>query len=645
MSSRRHFNRTYNDSSDSGGGGGDDDSMSDLIDFGIDDLHKLPPTEIERQINIIRTYLFTDRNDDPKFYWRALWSIEEHHDRILNGLRWKHFHRWDRDRVPKDDPYRDEVSKVIYFPGMNASHDAKVAWAGMVVEECAGNDMRPAWDRTWERDYDIPALDEAPALVSDILIACAPDTLSVCLYIERKKVDAFLALVTIEKGDDSFHFCSSQSREERDEMERKIEARRHNPGLEDIKKFLSSPYIRNDAPSQVKLNSDEEVEQTSDEAAKAKLARFKQWLEKEASDGGTLRQETAVTKLPPQRYDELTFGSSFRARFDSCFDKDLVLLARRDGVSKGEKSEVVLNEMMLSLGICEDLVRIGPTLSRNPDIHGYTYMTSNQVGGNIHYPDVGGRTSIAFTWSSTEKLTEEVEERRRYRQAFETDYVRNARSKKKSSGGRLYLMFWPRSSNEEHGHFPRSTTAVTSENSHMIWLPGEYDNIEEETFKHCLNEGGGPFIMRGTYEGNIFWQTVLKYFDDVIIEGKQTSSLLREYQTIPNKYSLKLCLLLSLTRVLIEAESMLQDHEYEEEEIREFFESLSYQWRKVWRKSDETLGLGLASSDCQDPDVESPRATRQGLYAMLKFYGSKVERLTCDMDIGTVSFVPFSRHR
>lgn len=27
-------------------------------------------------------------------------------------------------------------------------------------------------------------------------------------------------------------------------------------------------------------------------------------------------------------------------------------------------------------------------------------MTSESIGGNIHYPDVEDRTSVAFTWSS-----------------------------------------------------------------------------------------------------------------------------------------------------------------------------------------------------------------------------------------------------
>jgi hypothetical protein len=114
--------------------------MSDLIDFGIDDIHTT--SDPDRQINIIGTYVLSDHNKDPKLTWRALWSMEEQHDMWLGGIRTKHFHRWPRESAPSDDPYRDEHSNAIFFPGISASHDAKCAWAGMVVEECAANCVR-----------------------------------------------------------------------------------------------------------------------------------------------------------------------------------------------------------------------------------------------------------------------------------------------------------------------------------------------------------------------------------------------------------------------------------------------------------------------------------------------------------------------
>jgi hypothetical protein len=64
----------------------------------------------------------------------------------LGGIPTKKFHRWPRESVPSDDPYRDEHSNGIFFPGISASHDAKCAWAGMVMEECAANNMRLVFD-------------------------------------------------------------------------------------------------------------------------------------------------------------------------------------------------------------------------------------------------------------------------------------------------------------------------------------------------------------------------------------------------------------------------------------------------------------------------------------------------------------------
>jgi hypothetical protein len=155
--------------------------MSDLIDFGIDDIHTT--SDPGRQINIIGIYVLSDRNEDPKLTWRAFWSMEEQHDMWLGGIPTKHFHRWPRESVPSDDPYCDEHSNAIFFPGISASHDAKCAWAGMVMEECAANNMRPGFEMSWERDFSIPTLEEAPSVISDILLACTPNQLLVCLYI------------------------------------------------------------------------------------------------------------------------------------------------------------------------------------------------------------------------------------------------------------------------------------------------------------------------------------------------------------------------------------------------------------------------------------------------------------------------------
>eukprot|EP00957_Ditylum_brightwellii_P186412 14192865-Ditylum_brightwellii.AAC.1 len=87
------------------------------------------------------------------------------------------------------------------------------------------------------------------------------------------------------------------------------------------------------------------------------------------------------------------------------------------------KSNDVLDDMIVSLGLYKDIVGVNQTSSRNPDIHGYSYITSELIGGNIHYPDVGGRASVAFTWSSTQKLTEEHIQEKQNRLAFDTEFV------------------------------------------------------------------------------------------------------------------------------------------------------------------------------------------------------------------------------
>jgi hypothetical protein len=175
--------------------------MIDLIDFGIDDVHTT--ADPDRQINIFGTFILTDRNDDPMLTWRAFWSMELHHDVMMNGIRWKHFNRWPCEQFSEDDPFRENESKAIYFPGVNAPLDAKCAWAGMVTEECAGNNIRPAFDMSWERDFDIPTLDEAPTVISNILLARAPDELSVCLYVNRDKIERFFCVASVV-GDNAF---------------------------------------------------------------------------------------------------------------------------------------------------------------------------------------------------------------------------------------------------------------------------------------------------------------------------------------------------------------------------------------------------------------------------------------------------------
>jgi len=206
---------------------------------------------------------------DPNIRWRAIWSIEDRHDAQFGRFRLKHFHRWPRESVPQDDPYRDADpdTKAVYFPGRLASHDAKCAWAGMVAEECHGNDLRPAFDHTWERDHDIPTLDKCGDVTSDILMSCAPAKLSVCLYIDRTMIDGFLAPAVVGKKPEDREICYSSymTNEEEKELERRRERDRHNPGLENVKNFLSSSLLRDDVPSYVRFTSDE-IEQANEEA-------------------------------------------------------------------------------------------------------------------------------------------------------------------------------------------------------------------------------------------------------------------------------------------------------------------------------------------------------------------------------------------
>ena len=61
---------------------------------------------------------------------------------------------------------------MVYFLRRDAPHDAKCVWVGMIVEECAGNDIRPVFDTTWPRDEDMPLLDKVgESVILDICVS------------------------------------------------------------------------------------------------------------------------------------------------------------------------------------------------------------------------------------------------------------------------------------------------------------------------------------------------------------------------------------------------------------------------------------------------------------------------------------------
>ena len=639
----------------------DEDSLSDLFDFGIAELHTI--TDIERQLNIIGTYILANVIDDPKLTWRAMWSMEQLHDDLLGGVRKKHFQRWPRESIPENYPHRDENSDAIYFPGIYASHDAKFAWVGMVMEECAANNKRPPFDNTWGRDYYIPSLDEATSVVSDILFSCAADELSVCLYIDRSMIESFLALATVKKDDSqkrAFQVSSSMTKEEREEMFRVVEESKRNAGLDSVEKLLSSPYIRSDAPIHTRLKSDQEV---CDQVAATTLEKFKDWL-KGASSGGTLHQEAVIHTLPPRRYDELGRPIS-NSQLQDNKAENLVLLARIDGIQKDAKTNEVLDDMMTSLGLYRDIVSFRQTSSRNPDIHGYSSITSDLIGGNVHYPDVGGRSSVAFTWSSTQKLTEEHLQNRQRRLAFETEFVRNTKAQEKASKGQLCFLLWPHASNKERGEggefqlneingseLPPHITEVTSDNTHLIWLPGDYFKLEEYIYNEYLDtcDTSNEIRFYSTYSGNKFWAAAISFLQDIVVQGGNRDSFLGLYSTILNENSLQFCLLLALTRTLIESREFFQDREYPIGDIMEFFVSLSCQWRSTLLESNDVLGLGSGGN------LDSGNASREGLYKMLDFYIGKFQVYISDMmdevdtdameelDVDEFEFAPFPPH-
>lgn len=182
----------------------------------------------------------------------------------------------------------------------------KCAWAGLVVEESEGNQLRPIFDTTWPRDEDIPNLDEVGDIISEILLNCAPDELSVCLYIDRTTIDSFLAVAVVQEEDEQESgFVISTSRQTDEESEafrRKLEARRRQPGICSVSKFLSSPYLREDSPiTNIPVSA-------SEETLEEQLRAFKNWLKNDSPAFGTLHKEPILAKLPPKRYDKLTSG-------------------------------------------------------------------------------------------------------------------------------------------------------------------------------------------------------------------------------------------------------------------------------------------------------------------------------------------------
>mmetsp|Transcript_38358 Transcript_38358/g.44696 ORF Transcript_38358/g.44696 Transcript_38358/m.44696 type:complete len:690 (-) Transcript_38358:118-2187(-) len=648
---------------------GDADVIRDICPFvflnaSLDDFVLSQRTnDVNHQVKIISACI---AHPDPTLRWRALWSIEDRHDALLDRLRRKHFHRWPRQKFPRNDPYRDSNpnSKAIYFPGKDASHEAKCAWSGVVIEECAGNESMPVWDRSWPRDTDIPTLDEVgPTVIADIMFACAPEKVSVCLYVPKTMIDYFLAAVVIveepERKPVTGRFMSNMDLEAQrrgsEAKERERELKRRNPGLDSIESLLSSPYIRSDSPDDVRLNI-EEKNTVDDSVMMTKLAKFKHWLKEEATSGGTLHQESHLTKLPPARENQLIPFKRFSLSMKE--EETLVLLARRDDVTKDACTNKVLDDMLASLGVRDDIVTVQPQGSRNPDVHSYAFFPlREEIGGHINYPDGedengNKRTSVAFTWSNTEILTEKHNQGRRFEQAFETDFVRDVKVKKDASGGRSSYILWPKEP-DQNGSFCRdTTTAVISANSYIIWLPGDYNIVYEKIYNICINGKDEEKVLptpmlyvTDTNTGNLFWDRVLAYFDDEIKGINASSDLLQRYGTIPNKHSLQLCQLLALTCTLDQADELIMDHEHGLENIAEFFSKFSKCWQRALRKDDDTLGLGLSNASTNaEGFLDSPVASREGLDAMLKFYANKIEDCYAEYAFDTeIRFDPFSR--
>ena len=548
----------------------------------------------------------------------------------------------------------------------------------MVVEESEGNQLRPMFDTTWPRDEDIPNLDEVGDVISDILLACAPDELSVCLYIDRTMIDSFLAVAVVQEEDDQdsgFVISSSSTPAEWEAYQRKSEASRRQPGIYSVFKFLTSPYLRDGSPiTNISASA-------SEETLAEQLGVFKKWLKNDSPAFGTLHNEPILAKLPPKRYDKLTSGMRNRRSLpDSEETKDdLVLLARRTNVAKDADTEKVLNDMVEKLGLNRELVTIQATGSRNKEIHSYAYFTRDKIGGNIHYPDfcvplddVDADTSaddftasVSFTWTGTDKFTQEHVKRQLYKQAFETEFVNRAEARKVASNGRITFILWPRErSGENDGYFSRDDPKpITPGNAYILWLPGDFESIEEKALDYLIGGGGGGIRFTRSHDGNLFWDRVMSYFNDNAVVGRDEYMLYedsdddgeeRKYSTIPNEHCLKMLHLLAITRAFLMADELMFDHEFPEEEIEEFFDNFGQEWRRVLVQSDETLGLGLieafsyarstlvsaatematSHSDAALNELldfqslfehHTPAQSREGLYALLEFHESWLE--------------------
>jgi hypothetical protein len=169
--------------------------------------------------------------------------------------------------------------------------------------------------------------------------------------------------------------------------------------------------------------------------------------------------------------------------------------------------------------------------------------------------------------------------------------------------------------------------------------------------------------FRSTRDGNAFWGAVLSFFSQDIVNEETYARSLSAYETIPNKYCLKLCRLLALVRTLVEADDVMLDHELEEEEIQQFFTNLAEEWSIVLDQNDDTLRLGVnegkwyvdwaqsltptaegtsaTAAEICTLSEQAPALSREGLYAMLGSHKAWIEREMSGMGMDiTVSFLP-----
>lgn len=549
---------------------------------------------------------------NPEERYRMLWSIEQSHSPDLVQLRRDHFARWDDCYAPPDEN-QDPQSNAIFFPGTSGNHEKKSAWSGVIHNERHDNDMRPGFDTSWPRDDDIP--DDVGSVVSKILFDSCPETVSVELLVERRRIEHFLRPVVVTEPEErkGFTFSSSMSGEKKAAFERKMKNRHDRSmrvsGLDSAEKLLTSPYLRHDVPSDI-------VGAASDgKNTLFRLQNLKKWLAGEAHAATNVHSESVLTKLPPRRYDDLARLHEHKKfpGFDDNEKVDLVLLGRRRGIPKGKKTEEVFTEMIASLGLNPDAVCVRPTTSRNEYVHGMAYMTRECIGEHLHFPDKRtGSQVVSFTWTGNNELTQEMINRRR---RFETPFVVDATSKKDASNGRHFLFMWPRDPTPEGTHAD-DVAEISSSNTLLLWLPGCYDGIEEDVFNRCLNgEGEDPRIrsrlQSGTTDaGNIFWNLVLEEIPTKIKPEKC--------------WSKKMCHLLALTRTILDADHLLVDHEYPMKDIKKFVKDLSSFWHRVLAKDNRTLGLGL--TDNQEMPENCPSSSREALKAMLRFHALKFEK-------------------